>query len=148
MRPLQARKGSCRTTHATAVRHGRWRKITSLRKRSSARFWRRSASRRELAMARLRILLSGMVAANPHQGGATWAVLQYLLGFQRLGHEVLFIEPVPKSSLRPADTLFTQSVNAAYFRQLVCEFGLEQTAALLLNGTQETVGPPYSALSE
>ena len=33
-----------------------------------------------------------MVAAAPHQGGATWAVLQYLLGFKRLGHDVYFVE--------------------------------------------------------
>ena len=33
-----------------------------------------------------------MVAGVPGQGGATWAVLQYLLGFARLGHDVLFVE--------------------------------------------------------
>ena len=31
------------------------------------------------------ILVSGMMAGDPHHGGATWAVLQYLLGFRRLG---------------------------------------------------------------
>ena len=41
------------------------------------------------------ILLAGMVAADPYQGGATWAVLQYLLGFQRLGHDVYLVEPIP-----------------------------------------------------
>src|SRR2546423_1098997 len=44
--------------------------------------------------AKLTILLSGMMAADPHQGGATWSVLQYLLGFRRPGHEVGFIEPL------------------------------------------------------
>ena len=44
----------------------------------------RSASRSEPRARRpLRILVSGMIAAVPHHGGATWAVLQYLLGFAR-----------------------------------------------------------------
>ena len=34
-----------------------------------------------------------MVAADPHQGGATWAVLQYVLGFEQLGHEVWLVDP-------------------------------------------------------
>src|SRR5436305_1642972 len=57
-----------------------------------------------MTRARLNILFSGMIAADPHQGGATWAVLQYLLGFRRLGHRALLVEPVKPSSLRPAGT--------------------------------------------
>ena len=45
------------------------------------------------------ILLSGMVAGVPGHGGATWAVLQYVRGLRRLGHDVVLVEPV-KSSLR------------------------------------------------
>jgi hypothetical protein len=41
----------------------------------------------------VRILVAGMLAADPHQGGATWAVLQYVLGFRRLGHDVDVIDP-------------------------------------------------------
>jgi len=40
------------------------------------------------------ILVSGMIAAHPWQGGATWAVLQYVLGFRRLGYEVYLVEPI------------------------------------------------------
>ena len=61
---------------------------------------------------RLRILVSGMIAAVPHHGGATWAVLQYLLGFARLGHDVTFVEQldgdVPDLERSP---------NAAYMRR-------------------------------
>ena len=42
----------------------------------------------------MRVLVSGMVAGEPGQGGAAWAVLQYLLGLRRLGHEVILVEPV------------------------------------------------------
>ena len=47
------------------------------------------------------IIVSGMIAADPGQGGATWAVLQYVLGLRRLGHDVHFIEPIPPASLPP-----------------------------------------------
>ena len=35
-----------------------------------------------------------MIATTPRQGGATWAVLQYLLGLRALGCDVYFVEPV------------------------------------------------------
>jgi Phosphotransferase enzyme family len=41
----------------------------------------------------MRILVAGMVAADPHQGGATWAVLQYVRGLEQLGHEVWLVDP-------------------------------------------------------
>jgi hypothetical protein len=41
----------------------------------------------------MRILVAGMVAADPHQGGATWAVLQYVLGLEELGHDVWLVDP-------------------------------------------------------
>jgi Phosphotransferase enzyme family len=45
----------------------------------------------------VKILVAGMVAADPHQGGATWAVLQYALGLEQLGHEVWLVDPGPVS---------------------------------------------------
>ena len=41
----------------------------------------------------MRILVAGMVAADPHQGGATWAVLHYVRGLEQLGHEVWLVDP-------------------------------------------------------
>src|SRR3712207_2195320 len=87
-----------------------------------------------------------MIAGVPYQGGATWAVLQYLLGLKRLGHDIYFVEPVGEAALRPAGAPLSRSTNAAYFRRVVPEFGLERTSALVLAGTQETVGLPYERL--
>lgn len=39
-------------------------------------------------------MVSGMIAATPLQGGATWAILQYLRGLRSLGCDVTFVEPV------------------------------------------------------
>ena len=96
----------------------------------------------------LTIVVSGMVAGVPFQGGAAWAVLQYVLGFKRLGCEVYLIEPVEPASLRPAGSPLEASENAAYFRQVMAAFGLEQTSALLLAGSAQTVGVPYRTLQE
>lgn len=94
------------------------------------------------------IVFSGMIAGDPYQGGATWAVLQYLLGFKQLGHEVYFIEPIKEISVQPPGAAIEQSVNAGYFRQVMKSFGLEDRSALLLAGTQQTVGMPYAKIRE
>jgi hypothetical protein len=101
-----------------------------------------------MAASALTIIVSGMIAHVPQQGGATWAVLQYLLGFKQLGHEVYFIEPVEAHSLLPAGATLEDSANAAYFRQVMAEYGLEQTSALLLVGSKQTIGLPYDKLLE
>ena len=62
----------------------------------------------------MKVLVAGMVSDVPGQGGATWAVLQYVLGLRRLGHEVVLIEPV-RSLER----------SAQYFRKLARTFALD-----------------------
>jgi hypothetical protein len=73
----------------------------------------------------MRVLVSGMVAGEPNQGGAAWAVLQYVLGLRRLGHEVVLVEPV--------DSLQPQSVE--YLGAVSERFGLEQAALVAADGT-------------
>ena len=89
-----------------------------------------------------------MIASDPHQGGATWAVLQYLLGFKRLGHEIYFVEPLTNGHLRPQGTPLRGSENATYFRAVMREAGLSDTSALLLEGTKETAGLAYDRIKE
>ena len=89
-----------------------------------------------------------MIAADPNQGGATWAVLQYLLGFRQLGHEVIFVEPIKAAALRPSNASFESSENARYFRETIREFGLDQQATLLLTETHKTAGLTYQELRQ
>jgi hypothetical protein len=84
----------------------------------------------------MRILFSGMVAGDPEQGGASWAVLQYVLGLRALGHDVYLVEPV--------DRLEPRSIR--YFSELVRDFGLDGHAALLAHGGAESSGVPYREL--
>ena len=95
---------------------------------------------------RLTIIVSGMIAADPYQGGATWAVLQYVLGLRQLGHDVYFIEPVAETKLQPRGKGLSHSSNATYFRSVTRQFDLESHAALVVRGTQETVGLSYDTL--
>lgn len=88
---------------------------------------------------RLRILLAGMVAGDPRQGGASWAVLQYVAGLSELGHEVVLVEPVAAEALEPEGTV------VPYFRSLPF---LEGRAAVLARDGEETVGLAYADLLE
>jgi hypothetical protein len=84
-----------------------------------------------------RVVVSGMVAADPGQGGAAWAVLQYMLGLRRLGHDVVLVEEV-----RP------DALHADYFDVVVEQAGMWGDAALLVTGTDRTHGMPYPDLVE
>jgi hypothetical protein len=64
-------------------------------------------------------------------------VLQYLLGLRRLGHRVIFVEPLPADKL---------AGSTAYFRQVMSDFGLGDSSALLAAGTRESVGMPRADL--
>jgi hypothetical protein len=91
----------------------------------------------------LRILVSGMVAGEPWQGGASWAVMQYLFGLARLGHEVALVEPIGDG--RGAGPL-SDSASGAYFRRL--PLSELEGAALVRAQSRETVGTPYPKLVE
>jgi hypothetical protein len=85
----------------------------------------------------VRIVVAGRLAGIPRQGGATWAVLQYLLGLRSLGHDVWFVEPVQQ---------LTASC-ATYFVSVADEFGLADRAALLL-GRRRAVGVSYRRIRD
>src|SRR4029450_7805111 len=99
-------------------------------------------------MPALTIVLSGMISADPHQGGASCHVLQYVLGVRALGHRVLLLEPIDAARLQPAGAALGESVNAGWFRQVVSEFGLDDWGALLLAGSRTTIGLSYARLCD
>lgn len=81
----------------------------------------------------MRVLVAGMLAGTPGHGGATWAVLQYIRGLERLGHEVMAVEPVEEADER----------RAAYLRSLELP-----RAALLVRGSRRTVGISYEEIAD
>jgi hypothetical protein len=90
--------------------------------------------------------VSGRIAATPNQGGATWAVLQYLLGLRELGHDVWFVEAIPAAHVCPAGAALACSVNAAYAAQVLSRLGFGGRWAVLVEGTAHTAGLDYRAL--
>jgi hypothetical protein len=86
------------------------------------------------------VIVSGMIAATPWQGGATWAVLQYLLGLRRLGCDVHFLEPV--------DGTDSATDAVAYVREVMDRFGLADRWALIPTDGDEPVGLSRGELRE
>jgi hypothetical protein len=78
------------------------------------------------------ILVAGAVAQKPRQGGHAWVFLQYLLGFRRLGYDVIFIDradPGMQSDVR-------------YLSDLLDGYGIEHLVIAdhgekILGGTRE-----------
>src|SRR5258708_9389556 len=84
------------------------------------------------SMTRDTIVVAGALAQKPRHGGHAWVLLQYVLGFKRLGWDVLFLDHV-------ADATDTSAGVAAFVR-VMCDFGLAGQFALFVDGTTETIG--------
>jgi hypothetical protein len=84
------------------------------------------------------VLVSGALANKPASGGEAWVRLSWVLGLQRLGCEVWFIEEVVTAT--PAAT--------AWFGDVVARFGLTGRAALVDNKGIVLAGPSAGELDE
>jgi hypothetical protein len=89
-----------------------------------------------------------MVAADRNQGGAAWAVLQYVAGLRRLGHDVLLLEQMPPEAISPAGSALVDSDNAAYFSRAAEQAGIASGAALVAGETGEAHGSSFGELVE
>jgi hypothetical protein len=93
--------------------------------------------------AKLNIFVASSIASVPNQGGWTWAVLQYLLGLRRLGHDVFFLDLVDPKLLESEGEW---SPGAVYFRDVMAEFDFRRRSAMLLKGKQQAIGASYAEL--
>jgi hypothetical protein len=85
-----------------------------------------------------RIVVAGRAFDVDGQAGATWAVLQYVLGLRELGYDVWLLEPV--AHLKAATVRTFEAVSA--------EFELGSRAALLIGEGRETVGASSRSVRE
>lgn len=93
------------------------------------------------------VLLAAALAQRPHHGGHTWAVLQYVLGLERLGYEVIVVDHLTREMLDGRARLAPElSDNAAFFSDLMRTRGLEASHCLLIEDGTRTVGMPRAAL--
>ena len=82
--------------------------------------------------ARERIVVGGSIAQKPGFAGHAWAFLQYLLGFERLGLDVLFVDWIPSEDAEA-------SAKARWLEETLAAVGLGESYALLDGGTEEEV---------
>lgn len=89
------------------------------------------------------VLIGGALANKPHNGGAAWTRLNWILGLKGLGFNVIFIEQIaPQACIDAsgAPATFETAENRRYFRDVCDEFGLTGTAALIYGDGQATEG--------
>src|SRR5262245_36859582 len=89
------------------------------------------------------LTLAGALAQRPGVGGHTWVLLQYLLGFKRLGWSVLFLDELRREMCfddAGAPCAPEQSRNVRYFLEMMERFGLGEDFALLCNDGRRCLG--------
>lgn len=74
---------------------------------------------------RLRIIVTGLMAQYP-LGGVTWDYLQYVLGLERLGHDVYYLENSGQWPYNPIEGGLGKDAvyNARYLADVMSRFGL------------------------
>ena len=89
--------------------------------------------------------LSPVPSQRPGRGGHAWVFLQYLLGFRRLGWDVLFLDEIRPGMCRDdwdRPCGLRESKNLRDFTGLMRQFGLEGSYSLSYNGGEEVIGLP------
>lgn len=84
----------------------------------------------------LRVVVAGMVAGVPGQGGAAWSVLNWVFGLQGLGHDVHFVEQV--------NTLTPQRCD--YLDVVAAQTGLERAALVTPAGQSHRM--PFAEVAQ
>src|SRR5947208_748234 len=95
------------------------------------------------------IIVSGAIANKHLNGGAAWTRLNWLLGFKKLGFRVFFVEEITRENCVNATgavTSFENSANLAYFKQIVDQFDLSGSAALVYENGKQVFGLDYAEL--
>src|SRR5438132_12831252 len=90
-----------------------------------------------------RIVISGSLAQKPRHGGHTWVFLQYLLGFKRLGWDVLFLDELAPARCVDETGMvcpLDRSWNLRYFLAVMQRFGLSDSFALSYNRGERMLG--------
>lgn len=89
------------------------------------------------------VVVAGALANKPHSGGEAWVRLSWIRGFQQLGFDVWFVEELAADTCQDAaaaSAIPEESVQVAWFRDIVHRFGLAERATLLVDG-EAIAGP-------
>jgi len=87
------------------------------------------------------VAVAGSLAQRPGRGGHAWVFLQYLLGFRRLGFDVLFLDRLA-AEMYPGGEAFPPAEPVEWLQETMAAHGLGSDYCLLLEGegAPESVG--------
>jgi hypothetical protein len=86
-----------------------------------------------------KVIVSGALANKYLSGGEAWVRLSWVLGLEKLGCDVSFVEQIDPDVCVDADGAvapFERSVNRAYFEAVTREFGLADATLVYGDGTE------------
>lgn len=89
------------------------------------------------------LVIAGSVAQKPLQGGHTWVFLQYILGFRRLGWDVLFLDHLEPSMCfdeAGQKCALDDSLNVRRFLEVMERFGLRENFSLITDHGARHIG--------
>jgi hypothetical protein len=95
------------------------------------------------------VVVSGALANKHLNGGEAWVRLSWALGLKKLGFNVYFVEQIDREGCVDAGgaiTTFEHCANLKYFREVIEQFGLSGSAALIYENGQQTHGLAYPDL--
>jgi hypothetical protein len=81
-----------------------------------------------------KVIVSGALANKPQNGGGIWERMSWVVGLQRLGFEVYFVEQISPLCCVNSNgnrVPLEDSVNLQWFRQITKFFGVENHSALI-----------------
>jgi hypothetical protein len=95
------------------------------------------------------IVFIGSRAQRPGRGGQMWVFLQYLLGFRKLGFDVLYVDALQTESCidnqgRPCGV--AESWNVDYLKAAMTRYGLKNNWTLLYNNGSDSLGVPRAEM--
>jgi hypothetical protein len=87
------------------------------------------------------VVISGVIANKPFNGGAAWTRLNYVLGLRKLGFDVFFVEQIKPETFQDANIL-------SYFQRVMDDFNLTGKAVLVSEDGQHCEGLSRQRLLE
>ena len=98
----------------------------------------------------MRILVGGVISVSPYAPGIACDWPQIAVGFQRLGHEVYYVEEVEPNWCVDSEGRqcpFERSINRELFQATMEWFGLWDRACQIYNRGEATSGLPLRSLA-
>lgn len=96
-------------------------------------------------------LVGGALANKPRNGGAAWTRMSWVLALRELGFDVFFVEQLhSQSCVDDAGEACgaPRSMQAAFFRQTIAEFGLQSHSALIDERGESIAGLPADRITD